>query len=87
MFSFLVFCSALGAMFLFLVGVILKLTRGRAPVEAAVEVQEEADALAAHAPVLPDGLAPFDGNIPVANAILENENYIEIVIDNSVEEI
>ena len=43
LFSFLVFCSALGVMFLFLVGVILKLTRARvveqaAPVEAAVEV-------------------------------------------------
>ena len=86
------FCSALGVMFLFLVGVILKLTRGRvvveaAPVEAAVEVQEEADALAAHAPVLPDGMAPFDGNIPIADDVLENENYVEIVIDNSVDEI
>ena len=86
------FCSALGVMFLFLVRVILKLTRDRvvvqaAPVEAAVEVQKEADALAAHAPILPDGMAPFDGNIPIANDILENENYVEIVIDNSVDEI
>ena len=86
------FCSALGVMFLFLVGVILKLTRARvvvqaAHIEAAVEIKEEADTLAAHAPVLPDGMAPFDGNIPIANDILENENYVEIVIDNSVDEI